>query len=185
MRKFIILSSIFTLFFVIEAFAQVNFNFNAVGVQAGYVKPEDPIESTIGFGARAELGTLMKENVSMGAIVDYWSKKYGEGTGVEVTFSQMLLAPYVHYNFATQGSFVPYAGGGVGLAFNSSKVEYTNSFYGLSGSSSTSDTDFVIFGVGGAKMNFNEKMAGFAEARYLIGDVDALSIVVGFLYSLH
>lgn len=185
MRRVFILTFIFSLFFVMETFAQVNFDFNAVGVQAGYVKPEDPIESTIGFGARAELGTLMKENVTMGAIVDYWSKKYGEGTGAEVSFSQMLFAPYVHYNFATQGSFVPYAGGGVGLAINSSKVTYTNSFFGVGGSASDSQTDFVIFGVGGAKMNFNEKMAGFAEARYLIGDVDALSLVVGFLYSLH
>lgn len=74
MRRVFILTFIFSLFFVMETFAQVNFDFNAVGVQAGYVKPEDPIESTIGFGARAELGTLMKENVTMGAIVDYWSK---------------------------------------------------------------------------------------------------------------
>ena len=182
MRNVLVLSLLFAFAFVMESFAQVNFSFNGVGVHAGYVKPEDPIESSIGFGARAELGTFMKDNITMGALVDYWGKKYGEGTGVESTLSEVTIAPYLHYNFAMESSFVPYAGGGFGLALNSSEVTVT--YLGYSSTASSSDTDFIIFGVGGAKMQINEKLTGFAEARYQIGNIDVLSLLFGVVYHL-
>ncbi|APF18297.1 hypothetical protein Calab_2709 [Caldithrix abyssi DSM 13497] len=181
MRKIILLTFVLAFAFVMEARAQVNFSFNGIGVHAGYVKPEDPIESTVGFGVRADLGTLMKDNITMGAFIDYWGKKYGT-TGNEVTFSEVTIAPFVHYNFATDGKFIPYAGGGLGFAINSSEI--TISYFGYTESSSSSDTDIVLFGVGGAKMDLTDKMTGFAEARYQIGDIDVLSILFGVVYTL-
>ncbi|MHB2155707.1 outer membrane beta-barrel protein [Calditrichota bacterium GD2] len=181
MRKMIFFTFILSLAFVMEARAQFNFSFNGVGIYAGYVKPEDPIESTVGFGVRADLGTLMKDNITMGALIDYWGKQYGT-TGNEVTFSSVTVAPYVHYNFVTDASIMPYAGGGLGLTFNSTEV--TLSYLGYSESASSSDTGFVLFGVGGAKMRLTDKMTGFAEARYQIGDIDVLSAVFGVIYRL-
>ncbi len=181
MRKMFLFTVVLSLAFALEAFAQVNFSFNGIGGYGSYVKPEDPIESTFGFGVRADLGTIFNENVTMGALLDYWAKEYDE-LGSNTTFSEVTIAPYLQYNFASGGNIVPYAGGGFGLAFNS--VEVTVNYLGYTSSASSSDNDFVIFGMGGAKMQLSEKMTGFAEARYQIGDVDVFFVSFGVIYML-
>ncbi len=182
MRKLFVFTVAFIFAFVLQAAAQVNFVFKGVGGHIGYVKPEDPIESTIGFGVRADLGTITKENITMGALIDYWKKSYGSGTSYEFSYSQILLAPFVHYNFVTGGAVTPYAGGGLALAING--VKTTANYPGYSGTTSSSDSDIMIFGVGGAKMKINEQFTGFAEARYALGDIDSFSIMAGVLFML-
>jgi opacity protein-like surface antigen len=168
------------------ALAKSDIGFKGVGGQVAFVMPEDPIESTIGFGGNVYLGKLMPE-LKMFAYVDYWGKSYGSGTDWETKFYVVSVNAVVRYGFNTKGNIKPYAGGGLGLNFASSSVDYKGSSSYLAGygvKSSASSTDFGLLVLGGASTMLSPKMEGFAEVRYNVTDIGVFGIYAGITYML-
>ncbi len=167
---------------------QANLGFNGVGARVGFVMPEDPIDNTIGFGLHADLGTIMP-NLGLFGAVDYWGKTYEEsgfGTTIKTTFSVISVSAIAKYMFEMDGSFTPYAGGGLGLEIGRASFEYDgpqNEFFNIEDDSDTS-TDIGIHLVGGASMPLSPTLTGIAEAKYTLGDLDYLSLMVGVTYAL-
>lgn len=185
MKKLILTAAVVVALFSVNAMAQVNFGLKSAGAHLGFVMPEDPIDNTIGFGIQSEFGSFKVNNLefTFGAFINYWSKTYGDPTVVETTYSETTFAPFVHYNLAMDSKFQPYVGGGFGFARNSADFKSTNVYLGAT-SYSTSDTDFIFFGLAGAKMAISPMLEGFSEVRYQLGDIDVFSINVGVNYLL-
>lgn len=160
--------------------AQMNIGFNGIGAKIGYISPSDNIESTIGFGVVADLGTV-SNNLHLRAGLDYWSKSYGSALGGgSVSFSEMVLGAQVLYYFpAKNSSFMPYAGGGLDFTRGSAKVDL-----GPYGSSSSSDTKIGFDLVGGADYPLSPQMTGFAELKYHADGTDYFAVFGGVIYQL-
>ncbi|HDQ46204.1 MAG TPA: porin family protein [bacterium] len=168
----------------VSLFAQTQIGLNGVGGKIGYVDPEGGIESTIGFGVVADLGTITPK-IAFEADIFYWGKSYDFGFGSDVKFSSFTISALGKYLFAeSKEQLRPYAGAGLGLAIGKSKVEYTDPWTGSKASESDSDSDIVIHLCGGTKYRLSPQLDGFAELRYTLGDLDVLSILVGAIYSL-
>jgi opacity protein-like surface antigen len=167
------------------SFAKTDIGFKGVGGQIAFVMPEDPIESTIGFGGNVYLGKLMPE-LKLFAYVDYWGKSYGSSTDWESKFSVVSVIAVVRYGFNTKGNIKPYAGGGLGLNFASSSVDYKGSsaYSGYFVNSSASSTDFGLLLLGGASTMVSSNMEGFAEVRYNVTDIGVFGIYAGVTYML-
>ena len=72
------LVSLLVLLMATISFAQADIGFKAVGGKVSFVMPEDPIESTIGLGAVADLGTIT-DAIHLDAFAEYWGKSYDVG----------------------------------------------------------------------------------------------------------
>jgi len=161
--------------------ASAQVGLKGIGAHLGYVDPEDPISGTIGFGAQADLGTLMPQ-LALFAYVDYWGKSYDE-LGGSVDFSDFDIAAIVKYYFPGK-DFKPYAGGGLGLNFASSSA-HVDAIYGIGGGDySTSNTDLSVHLLGGVQKELSPNLDGFAEIKYSLCKVDYLSIFAGVTYKL-
>jgi opacity protein-like surface antigen len=166
--------------------AKSDIGLKAVGARVGYIMPEDPIESTLGFGAHADLGTLMP-NLTLHGYLDYWSKSYDEGTYWEASYSVIGISAIAKYHFEMDGNIKPYAGGGLGFNIGTAKAEYTGPTYGYDlgdTDASESNTDLGLTLVGGAAMELSPSMDGFVELRYSTDGADYFGIYAGISYKL-
>jgi len=168
------------LLFVSAASAKIGFM--SIGGRVGYVKPEDPIDGTFGVGVVADLGTIV-EAVGLEAGVDYWSKSYDSsfmGSDAEWTYSDLMIGVTAKYMIPTQGSVMPYVGGG--LALHMFSWEYTCDYYDFWGEDlieetcDDSETDIGFHAVGGIKTALSPNLHGGIEARYAIADPDHFGI---------
>ena len=189
MKKMFLLSVIL-LAMTLTVMAQTEIGFNGVGGRLGYVMPEDPIESTFGFGLNADLGKITP-TIKFGAFIDYWSKSYDEeefGFNVNSSFSVFAIGALARYDFSSQGNIQPYAAGGLGMNFWSSKAEseYINPLTGKKDKTEATvdDSDFAIHLIGGAEMPLTPQLNGFAEIKYVISDPEYFGIYVGVIYKL-
>ncbi|MEG8947872.1 outer membrane beta-barrel protein [Rosettibacter firmus] len=162
--------------------AQSDFGLKGIGAKLGYVSPEDPIESTIGFGAVVNLGQIIPA-IKLDAGIDYWSKTYDSGsiygTTWESTISAITIYGLGKYYIPVGNTPVkPY--GGVGLGFVISKVSVDVPGF----STSESDTDFGFRLVGGADYQISPNIKGFAEINYHSNGTDFLGIFAGVVYIL-
>jgi hypothetical protein len=160
--------------------ASAQVGLKGVGAHLGYVDPED-IDGTIGFGAQADLGTLMPQ-LALFAYVDYWGKSYDVYYG-SVDFSDIDIAAIVKYYFPGK-DFKPYAGGGLGLNIASASYNSDLGDFDDSGADNSS-TDISIHLLGGVQKNLSPNLDGFAEIKYSMADADYLSFVVGVTYKLN
>jgi hypothetical protein len=163
-------------------FAQADIGLNAVGGKVSFVMPEDPIESTIGFGAVADLGTIT-DAIHLDAFIEYWGKSY-DVAQYEWSYSVITIGATAKYYFEMDSQFKPYAGGGLGLIITSFSADYSgpNSQYFPNTSDSDTDIDFHI--CGGAEYELSDTMVGFAEAKYSLGGIDTFIISGGVLFKL-
>jgi len=187
MKKGIIgIGMLFVLFMVTSVSAQTGFGFYGVGGEVGYVNP-DFGESTIAFGGRADLGTIVKPNLGIVAELLYWSKGYDSGY-YSWSYSSFYINALGKWSFGAPGAKLnPYAAAGLGMVFGKSKSEYSGPTYGYALSSydtDVSNTDIVIHILGGASYLLSANLAGFAEFRYTLGGWDMWGIFVGVMYGL-
>jgi len=182
MRKVLLLVTVFAL--VLSAgnlFAQFNFNLSGVGGFGGYVSPEDPIGSTFGFGARANVGNYGDKIDLIGEFF-YWSKTYDYGMyDSEWSWSQMYFNALAKYSFTSKGSITPYVIGGLG--FVSGSWKWKSSYVAYNGSASDSEIGFN-FG-GGIDFKVSPNMDGFAEARFNTGEANMFGILGGVMVKLN
>ncbi len=188
MKKLCMLMVIF-MAFSFSAMAQTELGLNGVGGRLGYIMPEGDIENTLGFGLNADIGTF-NETIKLFAYFDYWGKGYDAGY-YKWNWSVINIAAIAKYPFETQGNIKPYAGGGLGLAFNHWSSDYTGPAFDSPYYSSpdlkdsATDTDLAIHLLGGADMALTPQMDGFAEVKYTIaGNADYFGIFVGINYKL-
>jgi len=180
---------VFILSIPLISVAQTEIGLNGVGGRLGYIMPEGDIENTLGFGLNADMGTF-NETIKLFAYFDYWGKGYDAGF-YEWNWSVINIAAIAKYPFEMQGNIKPYAGGGLGLAFNHWSSDYKgpdidSPFYTTSDlEDSATDTDLAIHLLGGAEMELSPQMDGFAEIKYTIaGNADYFGIFVGINYKL-
>lgn len=166
--------------------AQSDFGLKGIGAKLGYVSPEDPIESTIGFGAVANLGTIFS-NIRLDATIDIWSKSYGGLSPygkADYTYTEITLAALGKYYFQLKNSSIkPYAGLGLGLIIGRSSFEYSIPYFGSS-SESTSETNLGFRILGGVDYKLSPQLNSFLEIFYHANGADFLGIFAGVTYML-
>ncbi len=184
LMKVLIVSSVIV-FTATTVFAQADIGFKGIGGKIGFIMPEDPIDNTFGFGAVADLGTLIPD-IKIGAIFEYWSKSYCEESAMfngDWTISEIVIGPMARYIFPSGSQFKPYVGGGVGFSIGKSKFETSDPYFGNQETSS-SDSKIGFFFGGGFDYELSPNLLGFLEAKYHLNGVDYLSLFVGFTYLL-
>ncbi|HPN36507.1 MAG TPA: outer membrane beta-barrel protein [bacterium] len=166
------------------ASAKSDIGLKGVGGQLAYVFPEDPIESTIGFGGNVYLGKVSPQ-LKLFTYVDYWKKSYEESKHVSSSFSMLSIMAALRYQFPSTGNIKPYAGGGLGLNIGSASWEYEGEYSEyFDDEGSESETDLGILIMVGASTMLSPNMEGFAEVRYNIADLDFFGIYAGITYML-
>ncbi|KAA3610577.1 MAG: hypothetical protein DWQ05_21395 [Calditrichaeota bacterium] len=159
------------------AFAQSDIGLKGAGVRLGLVDP-DGIDSTIGFEGFADLGTFNK--FALEASILFWKK-----TVDPVSLRDLAFGVTGRYFFDMGESGVkPFASAGVGLHMVKSEVDFDLGFFGGSGTTDASSTEFGIKVGGGANYDINEKMAFTGEVSFHLGDIEQLNILGGISYKL-
>ena len=159
-------------------FAQ-EFGLKGIGIKAGYLDPGD-VESTIGFGAVVNVGTIMPA-LGLDVNADYWSKSVG---GAD--FRDIAIGASVKYAIMPGAKAIkPFALAGAGLHMLKSTVEFTNPFTGTSMKSEGSDSKFGIDLGAGLTYDISPKMAALVDVRYrLVSDFNQLYIAGGLMINL-
>jgi opacity protein-like surface antigen len=147
--------------------------FKGANLRLGYVMPEDPVESTIGFGGGIDLGTIT-ENVGLDVIVLYWSKSY-DVNAANWTYSDLAIKVHGKY-YIPMENLKPYVGAGVGLHMYSFEWEQPAIGWLEAGTYDDSDTKFGIHFFGGMEFPLSDKMGAFVEAEYDLADLDQFII---------
>lgn len=151
------------------------------GIRVGYVAPEDPLESTIGFGAEVGFGLANVPNFNFCLEGNYWSKSYSEdllGSTWDWTFSDINVGVSATYTFSEVSPKIhPYIGAGAGLHMIKAEVDV------MGVSVSDTDNKFGGHASGGIKVPVTPLVSFIAEARYTLVDPDYLGIYGGLTYS--
>ncbi len=169
------------------ALASSDVGFKSVGVDLGFVSPED-IDGTIGFGAFADLGSF-SPRVGLSGHLGYWSKSE-DFFGSETSVRDVSLTGRVRYKFPTASKFQPYAGGGLGMHFLN--AELTTPDVDLGGgliipgmSVSDSQTKLGIDLGGGFTTPVGTKTDLYGDFWYsMVEDFGQLSMKVGLAWKL-
>jgi opacity protein-like surface antigen len=185
MRKILIVMIIAAAMTAGMAQAQTAIGFNGIGGHVGFAMPEDPIKSTLAFGARADLGTFMKENIKLAGDLLFWSSGEDEAY-YEWSWSQFYVSVLALYFLGdANASMKPYAGGGLGMVFASWESKYSGPDYGYDfGSYSHSDSELCIHLLAGIQKSLGNNLTGFAEVAYILGGFDTLLIHAGAVFNL-
>jgi len=186
MRKSTVILAMLLALMAGAAQAQTEIGFNGVGGYVGFVMPEDPINSTLGFGARADLGTIINPNIHLAGDVMFWSKGEDEGD-YEWSWSQFYISALALYFLGDPNADMkPYVGGGLGLVFGSWESKYTGQYSGYGfGSMDGSDNELCIHLLAGIQKAIGNNLTGFAEAAYILGGFDTLMIRAGAVWGLN
>ena len=105
-----------------NAMAQADLGFKAVGVEGGFVSPEN-IDGTVGFGLFTNMGSLTP-NIGLSTNLGYWSKSWGvSGIGETSVRDISVMTRATYYFHTSTARFTPYAGVGLGIHVLQSKVE--------------------------------------------------------------
>jgi opacity protein-like surface antigen len=164
---------------VVPVQAKSDLGFKSLGIKVGFVKPEDPIDGTVGFGAQANFGTFMP-NLALDGFFEFWSKSYDVAYGGSAKYSDIVIGGMVKYFFPLQSSIKPYAGAGLALHLEHASVDV--SYFGYSATGSDNKTTIGFHLAGGAEMPLSPKINGFAELKYALSDINYFGIFVGANY---
>ncbi len=167
-----------------QVYAETDLGLKGLGVKAGFVLPEDPIDNAFGFGAHAKLGTIMP-SVGLDAFVDFWTKGYDEQHAyylADWSWTQIAIGALAKYVIPTTGNVTPYVGAGFALTYARSSWEWE--WGGVHEDDSCSDTNIGIHLAGGAEMPLSPTMDGFAEAKYALDGADYFMIAVGVIFKM-
>lgn len=165
--------------------------FKGIGIKAGYVFPEEPIESTLSFGGYVDLGEIIP-NLRLEGGIEYWSSDYKEkmfGIPYEWKWSDLTFLGRVKYIFPIEGfAGKLYAGGGLGLHRFSYEWEYEYWDWWedriIRGSESDSKSEIQLHGVGGVEFPISPTLRAFGEVKLVMGDVDYSGIFGGITFPL-
>ncbi len=161
-----------------SAFAQSNIDLNGIGLKLGFVDPEG-VESVIGFGALADLGTITP-NIMLEANLDYWSKSEGSSSlnSIEVSFRDLIVGGTAKYMFKSASpKFRPFVGGGLAFHFFKAAVNSSNP---LVGNSDNSEMKIGIHLGGGLFYSLSPQLDLLADGRYtIVSDASQIALQAG------
>jgi hypothetical protein len=200
MKKQLVIIAVLMLVFIgfSATHAQTEIGFRAIGGEAGWMSLEGDIESTIGFGARADLGTIFNPKFVLMPEFIYWGKSYDLGFW-EFKLSAFYINALVKYNFyqSADEKMAAYGAGGPGIIFGSSKSEWKGGAIPFpakgtppnlallsTDSVSSSSTDIVINLIVGLSYMISQQLSIFGEARYTLGGWDYFGFFAGVMYML-
>lgn len=184
---FCIIACCIFVFAVTKAAAQSDLDFKGVGLEVGFVNPEN-IDATVGLGVFADLGTITPQ-IQLETYLDYWSKSEEE-FGMKVSFRDIAIGAKAKYLFkVSSNSIHPFIGGGLGIHFLNAEVTFADQdiggFYLPGVSASDSSTELGIDLGGGFNAPVSPKMDFLTEIWIgIVSDVNQLSLKVGVLYNL-
>jgi hypothetical protein len=183
MKKFFVLT-ILALIMAYSVVSAGDLKLNSIGPKLGLIMPEDPWDTGLLIGARADLGELFT-NAKLMPFAQYWSSGY-EFVNEDISLSNIQIGADLGYFIeSVQGL---YLGGGLSINFLSVDVPgvTVNTPLGpvTSGGGSDSETKFGIDLLGGYQIPIG-KNTGFVEAKYnIISDFNTFEIGVGLLFDL-
>jgi opacity protein-like surface antigen len=179
-RVMMILSTVaLSLFIVGTAFSQSNIGIMGVGGKLGIVDvTEKGAGSTIGFGAVADLGTIVP-NLMLEGNLEYWSDSENQG-GVDASFRDFIIGGAAKYLIKSSNpNFTPFVGGGLGLHLQKAENEL------LGQKNSNSETDIGIHLLGGVFYAASPTIDILGELRYaVVSDLNQISIMGGAIFKL-
>jgi opacity protein-like surface antigen len=169
-----------------NAWSKSNIGLTRLGGDIGMVDPESS-ESTLGFGAVADLGTL-SPRVRLTSQLGYWSKSES-AFGTEASVRDISLGARAVYEFPVSSKLQPYMGGGLGLHFFHSEITMPDIDLGggmiLPGfTAEDSATKLGIDLGGGASTPLSERTNLFGEFWYTAADIDQISLKAGLSFQL-
>lgn len=163
----------------VSAGAVTNLGFNSIGLRLGYVKPEDPIGGTIGFGAQADFGTITPD-LHLDGLLEFWSKSREVGYGYSDSYSDLGIGAMLKYYFEINSELKPYAAAGLAFQLEHFKTELPPPF----GNASDNKTEIGLHLIGGAELPINNQIDGLAELKYVISDINYFGIFLGANYKI-
>ena len=176
---FVILAILLLGSFSGSAFAQSNIDLNGIGLKLGFVDPEG-VESVIGFGALADLGTITP-NIMLEANLDYWSKSVTSTSSLgsaEFSFRDLILGGTAKYMFKSGSpKFRPFASGGLAFHFFKATAKSSGTF---TASSDDSEMKIGIHIGGGLFYNLSPQLDLLADGRYsIVSNVSQIALQAG------
>lgn len=187
MKKMLIVSLMISF---ILSFATVgsamDIGLRGIGGKVGLVIPDYAGDNTFGLGVIADMGTIIPE-LRAEASIDYWGKSW-DVVYYEWSQSVITISGTAKYDFPLGKSFIPFVGGGLGLAINRWSSDWKGqqqTLFGI-GNIDVSDTniDIVFHVVGGVDIPVGKKMILTLEAKYGLGGTDALWLTGGLMIPL-
>ena len=153
-----------------------------IELRAGLVDLEGEGGSTIGFSGTADLGTLAP-NFGLEAGIDFWTKSWGDTDIWDFSWTNIAFLGTVRYEFPTEGSFKPFAFGGLGFHLYSWSSEYKGPQGGIWDQYVDTDGSDLEFGFhigAGAEMPLSDSMNFTARGGFNAnGGADYLFIQAG------
>ncbi len=164
MRKLILISVLLVLCVVVYPNVGHTLGFEGFGGKVGLVIP-DVGDNTIGFGAIADLGTIVPSLPPLKAegSLEYWGNSY-DYFGGQSKFSAISINGTAKYYFTSTG-ISPFVGAGLGFVISTASVEFDQPVFGVS-DSSESDTDLGLNLVGGVDIPIGTGMKLVAEGKF-------------------
>ncbi len=160
--------------------AEAKVGLKAVGVEAGWVMPEDvdgqSIDGTFGYGLYLDFGMPMT-GLTVSPFVNFWSQNMDAGQGSSVDFSDVSFGGALKWAFVPSPVFSPFLT--AGAAAHMLKAEFTSSNPLFSGDAS--DTKMGYHVGGGAEFNVNGTFSIVGQALYNIVDGNNQTVVKGGL----
>jgi opacity protein-like surface antigen len=178
--------------------ASAKVGFLGVGGKVGYVKPED-VDGTYGLGFFVNLGAIVP-NLMLEGNADFWQKTYEEcdelmGWDCENKCRDISIGGTARYMIPTQGSVMPFVGGGV--AVHMLKCEWETKYpdyyddYGYNGflngsdSGEDSETKIGFHGTAGVDFPVGTNVTAGGEVRYtVVEDWNNYGVFFRFGYNL-
>jgi hypothetical protein len=168
-----------------EASAESDIGFKGWGPRIGYVDPEGTLDGTVELGVAFEFGEFVPQLHWDGSIsfwssgrnYPYWDNGHHYWRYYDWTLRDLVLRSGVNYYF-TEGEWIPYAGGGLGLHF------YSWDYNDYPDHPSSSDTEFGIYIDGGIAHEFNESWTGQMQLQLDFADPDQTALLFNLIYRL-
>ncbi|MDK9699299.1 MAG: hypothetical protein OEM52_04005 [bacterium] len=167
-----------------RAAASSDVGLKGFGPRIGYVDPEGTFDGSVELGMVFDFGEFAKQLRWDGSI-SYWSTgqdyKYHNGNRYDTyswKLSDLALRSGLNYHF-TQGDWVPYLGGGLGMHF------YTWDYNEAPFYSNSSDSKFGIYLDGGIEHKLSANWTGQMQVQLDFADPDQTALLFNFIYRLH
>ncbi len=167
----------------VQAEDTTGIRFYGIGGSLSIASPEN-WDAGFALGAHADIGEIMP-NLSIVPNLSTWRKTRrasGYGYTVEATLSQFAANADLRYRFPTRAQAQFYAGGGLGLNFNS--VSYSEGYRYYRPGFSVSGTEIGLNLLGGVEMPLSGSLIGMGQLKYGVGDIDTFFITAGITVPL-
>lgn len=162
-----------------SATAQSPVGLRAVGIEAGWVSPEN-IDATWGLSAFFDIGMPMN-NLYLEPFIDYWSKSEEISSNVDFTYSDWAVGGKLKYVVPTSmPTWQPFIGAGVAAHILKAEMDGSDALF-----SDLSETKLGYHIGGGMAFGVHDQVDLMTEAWYsVVEDFNQTTVKAGFAIRL-